>query len=103
MEVNDMAKMGGDARAKALTPERRSEIASKGAKATNAKRARRKKVSETLRWKDGLLLLGMTIVGSIEEAPLGGGWFAYASDVDWNDTDLRHHGTKRAAKAAVES
>lgn len=98
-----MGKVGGPARAKALSPERRSEIAALGAAATNAKRARRKKVRETLRWKDGLCLIGMTVVGTIEEQFNGGKWFATACDVDWQDVNLGCHNTKGAAKAEVES
>lgn len=103
MNVNEMASMGGKARAASLTAEERSAIAAQGGKVAKQRRERRKKVRETIRWKDRLCLLGMTIVGSIEEAPRLGDWFAWACDIDWNDIDLGRHNTRRAAKAAVES
>ena len=73
-------------------------------KAVDASEANKRKVRETLRWKDGLCLIGMTIVGTIEELPFNAEhWFACACDVDWQDVDLGCHDTKGAAKAEVES
>ena len=98
-----MASAGGKARAAALTPEQRSEIASRGAVAANAKRASKRKARETIRWRqDGLCLLGMTIVGNVEKASSGCDfWYAYACDVDWQDVSLGNHPTESKARHAV--
>lgn len=42
MDTKEMARLGGLARAKALTPEERSKIASKGGKASAKARKKRK-------------------------------------------------------------
>ena len=51
MDVKEMARLGGNVRARALTPEKRREIASKGGKAgaRARKKTKEEKASKTVK------------------------------------------------------
>ena len=54
------------------------------------------------RWREGLYIVGGSVVGTVNEDAFGRGYWARGCMSDWQDTDLGLHQRESAARHAVE-